>query len=427
MPSTPLGRRALARHQENEPGKIKILASKPLNNQDDLALLYSPGVAAPCRLIAENPDYAYDYTSKGNLVAVISNGTAVLGLGDLGALASKPVMEGKAVLFKRFGDINSIDIELDTKDPAKFIDHVKAMAVSFGGINLEDIKAPDCFEIEKTLIEALDIPVFHDDQHGTAIITAAGLMNGAEITGRSFADLKIVMSGAGAAAISCAQLLVDMGAKADNIIMCDRKGVIHTDRTDLNPYKQSVAVNAHKVTARTLAEALVGADAFVGLSSKGVVSQDMIRSMTNKPLVFAMANPDPEIDPADVKAVAPDAIIATGRSDYPNQVNNLLGFPYIFRGALDVRAKRITNGMKQAAAKALSALAKEPVPESVREAYGGQDLSYGPTYIIPTPFDPRLLPVVSLAVAKAAVAEGVNRIQIDDWDAYEQALSHRLG
>ena len=414
---------ALDFHSRGRPGKLEVVATKPMATQRDLSLAYSPGVAEPVRAIAEDPGSAYDFTSKGNLVAVISNGTAILGLGNLGALASKPVMEGKAVLFKRFADVDAIDIEVATQDCQRFIDAIELLEPSFGGINLEDIAAPDCFVIEQTLKERMNIPVFHDDQHGTAIITAAGLINACFLTGRKLADVKVVVNGAGAAAIACTELVKRMGVKGDNVIMCDRKGVIHKGRTDLDQWKSAHAVDTDR---RTLAEALEGADVFLGLSAADVVSQDMVRSMADEPIIFAMANPDPEISPPLARAARPDAIIATGRSDYPNQVNNVLGFPFIFRGALDVRATAINDEMKIAAAEALAELAREPVPEEVAAAYGGKSQSFGRDYIIPAPFDPRLMETVSSAVAAAARATGVARKPIEDMTAYRNALRSRL-
>jgi malate dehydrogenase (oxaloacetate-decarboxylating)(NADP+) len=414
---------ALEFHARGRPGKIEIVASKPMATQRDLSLAYSPGVAVPVRAIAEDPGKAYDYTAKGNLVAVISNGTAILGLGNLGALASKPVMEGKAVLFKRFADVDSIDIELDTEDPDKFIEAVALMEPSFGGINLEDIAAPECFIIEQALRERMNIPIMHDDQHGTAIISAAGLINACHLTGRSLKDLKLVVNGAGAAAIACTELIKAMGVPHDHVIMCDRKGVIYQGRTDIDQWKSAHAV---KTEARTLEEALKGADAFFGLSAAGALPAHMVKAMAKQPIIFAMANPDPEITPPEAKAARPDAIVATGRSDYPNQVNNVLGFPFIFRGALDVRATTINDAMKIAAATALAELAREAVPEEVAAAYGGKAHSFGPDYIIPAPFDPRLMEVVPAAVAKAAMDSGVARRPIEDLDAYRTALRSRL-
>lgn len=415
---------ALAFHSSGRPGKIEIRATKPLTSQRDLSLAYSPGVAAPCLEIERDKTLAYDYTAKGNLVAVISNGTAVLGLGNLGAQASKPVMEGKAVLFKRFADIDGIDIEVDTADVEEFIGAVRYLGPTFGGINLEDIAAPECFIIEQRLRELMDIPVFHDDQHGTAIITAAGLINACHLTGRDLADIKIVANGAGAASIACVELIKAMGAKHDNIIMCDSKGVIYQGRTEgMNQWKSAHAV---KTDTRTLAEAMVGADVFLGLSVKGAVSREMVASMADKPIIFAMANPDPEITPDEVIAVRSDAIIATGRSDYPNQVNNVLGFPYIFRGALDVRATTINEEMKVAAAHALAQLAREDVPDEVDMAYSDKHLRYGPEYIIPAPFDPRLISFIPPAVAMAAMESGVAQRPIIDMSAYKNELTARL-
>ena len=414
---------ALAYHLEPRPGKIDIQASTPMTTQRDLSLAYSPGVAVPCEAIAENPETAYDYTTKGNLVAVISNGTAVLGLGNLGALASKPVMEGKAVLFKRFADVNSIDIELDTEDPDEFIKAVRLMGPSFGGINLEDIKAPECFIIEQTLKEQMDIPVFHDDQHGTAVICAAGLINALHLSGKKIEDVKIVLNGAGAAGIACLELLKAMGARHDNCIMCDTKGVIYQGRTEgMNQWKSAHAV---KTEARSLEDAMKGADVFLGVSAKGAVTQDMVLSMADNPVIFAMANPDPEITPEEAHEVRVDAIVATGRSDYPNQVNNVLGFPYLFRGALDIHARAINDEMKIACAEALAALAREDVPDEVAMAYG-RKLSFGRDYIIPTPFDPRLIYMIPPAVAKAGMETGVARRPIIDLDAYAQTLNARM-
>jgi malate dehydrogenase (oxaloacetate-decarboxylating)(NADP+) len=413
---------ALEYHSRGRPGKIEIIASKPMATQRDLSLAYSPGVAVPVRAIADNPGCAYDFTAKGNLVAVISNGTAILGLGNLGALAAKPVMEGKAVLFKRFADVDSIDIEVATEDAQKFIDCVALLEPSFGGINLEDIAAPDCFLIEQTLRERMNIPVFHDDQHGTAIITAAGLINACHLTNRKMGDIRVVVNGAGAAAIACTELIKAMGVRGSNVIMCDRKGVIHKGRTDLDQWKSAHAVDTDR---RTLAEALVGADVFLGLSAANVVSKDMVKSMADEPIIFAMANPDPEISPPDAREASPTAIIATGRSDFPNQVNNVLGFPFIFRGALDVRATRINEEMKIAAAEALAELAREPVPEEVAAAYGGRTQSFGRDYIIPAPFDPRLMEIVASAVAEAAGRTGVAQKPIADFDAYRTALRAR--
>ncbi|WP_282078513.1 NADP-dependent malic enzyme [Epibacterium ulvae] len=414
---------ALAFHLDPTPGKWEINATVPMTTQRDLSLAYSPGVAVPCEAIAENPETAYDYTNKGNLVAVISNGTAVLGLGNLGALGSKPVMEGKSVLFKRFADVNSIDIELDTEDPDAFINAVKLMGPTFGGINLEDIKAPECFIIEQKLKEEMDIPVFHDDQHGTAVICAAGLLNALHLSGKKIEDVKIVLNGAGAAGIACIELLKSMGARHQNCIVCDTKGVIYQGRTEgMNQWK-----SAHAVTTelRTLEEAMVGADVFLGVSVKGAVTQDMVKSMADNPVIFAMANPDPEITPEEAHEVRVDAIVATGRSDYPNQVNNVLGFPYLFRGALDIHARAINDEMKIACAHALAKLAREDVPDEVALAYG-KSLSFGRDYIIPTPFDPRLIHRIPPAVAKAGIETGVSRRPIIDMDAYELNLKSRM-
>ncbi|WP_299731850.1 malic enzyme-like NAD(P)-binding protein [uncultured Endozoicomonas sp.] len=399
---------ALDYHALPKPGKIAIEITTPAESALDLSLAYSPGVAEPVRAIAENPDDAYRYTAKGNLVAVISNGSAILGLGNLGALASKPVMEGKALLFKRFAGVDSIDIEVESESPQAFIDTVKRIACTFGGINLEDIKAPECFEIEKRLIEDCDIPVFHDDQHGTAIVTAAAMLNALEIAGKAIESAKLVCLGAGSAAIACVKLLISCGFKAENILMLDSKGVIHSERNDLNQYKASFAV---ETPCRTLDDAIDGADAFLGVSGANLLSPEQLAKMAEHPIVFACANPDPEIRPELAKEVRPDVIMATGRSDYPNQVNNVLGFPFIFRGALDVRASRINEEMKLAAVHAIRELAKEPVPEEVMKAYGGAHLSFGPEYIIPKPMDIRLLGQVSAAVARAAVDSGVARLE----------------
>lgn len=414
---------ALQFHMQGQPGKVSMTPTKPLNTQRDLALAYSPGVAIPCLEIQKNPETAYDYTSKGNYVAVISNGTAVLGLGNLGALAGKPVMEGKSVLFKRFADIDSVDIEVATEDAEEFINAVKYLGPTWGGINLEDIKAPECFIIESRLREMMDIPVFHDDQHGTAIVSAAGILNALHISGKKFKDLKVVVNGAGAAGIACLELLKAMGLPHDNAILCDTKGTIYKGRTEgMNQWKSAHAANTK---ARTLAEAMKGADVFLGLSVKGAVTKEMVKSMAKNPVIFAMANPDPEITPEEVHATRSDAIVATGRSDYPNQVNNVMGFPYIFRGALDVRASTINEEMKIAAARALADLAREHVPEEVMKAYGNRDMKFGPKYIIPTPFDSRLIHVIPVAVAKAAVASGVAKKPIKDWDAYIRELQAR--
>ncbi|WP_066014143.1 malic enzyme-like NAD(P)-binding protein [Endozoicomonas atrinae] len=399
---------ALDYHALPKPGKISIEITKPAETALDLSLAYSPGVAEPVRAIAENPEDAYRYTGKGNLVAVISNGSAILGLGNLGALASKPVMEGKALLFKRFAGVDSIDIEVESESPQAFIDTVKRIACTFGGINLEDIKAPECFEIERRLIEDCDIPVFHDDQHGTAIVTAAAMLNALEIAGKNIEEAKLVCLGAGSAAIACVKLLISCGFKPENILMLDSKGVIHSERNDLNQYKATFAV---ETPCRTLNDAIDGADAFLGVSGANLLSPEQLEKMAENPIVFACANPDPEIRPELAKEVRPDVIMATGRSDYPNQVNNVLGFPFIFRGALDVRASRINEEMKIAAVNAIRELAKEPVPEAVMNAYGGVKLSFGPDYIIPKPMDSRLLGKVSSAVAKAAVDSGVARAE----------------
>ncbi|KIX17343.1 NADP-dependent malic enzyme [Paracoccus sp. 228] len=414
---------ALAYHLEPRPGKYDITPSTPMTTQRDLSLAYSPGVAVPVQAIADRPETAYDYTTKGNMVAVISNGTAILGMGNLGALASKPVMEGKAVLFKRFADVNAIDLELDTEDADEFINAVKLMGPTFGGINLEDIKAPECFIIEQRLKELMDIPVFHDDQHGTAVICAAGLLNALELSGKKIEDVRIVLNGAGAAGIACLELLKSMGARHDNCIMCDTKGVIYQGRTEgMNQWKSAHAV---VTTARTLEEAMKGADVFLGVSAKGAVTQDMVVSMADNPVIFAMANPDPEITPEDAHAVRPDAIVATGRSDYPNQVNNVLGFPYLFRGALDIHARAINDEMKIACAEALAKLAREDVPDEVAVAYG-RKLQFGRDYIIPTPFDPRLIHVIPPAVAKAGMDTGVARRPIIDMEGYVQTLKNRM-
>lgn len=416
---------ALAYHKmDNKPGKIAITATKPLLSQHDLSLAYSPGVAAPCLAIQKDPEAIYEYTSKGNMVAVISNGTAVLGLGNLGAGASKPVMEGKAVLFKRFADIDAIDLEINTEDPQEFINVVKYLGPSWGGINLEDIKAPECFIIEEELKKIMDIPVFHDDQHGTAIITAAGLINACHITERRFEDIKIVVNGAGAAAIACIELLKRMGVRHENVILCDTKGVIYKGRPDgMNKWKEKHAIETKH---RSLEEALVGADVFLGLSSKDAVSKKMVSTMGARPIIFAMANPDPEITPEDVLSVRDDAIIATGRSDYNNQVNNVMGFPYIFRGALDVRATTINEEMKIAAANALAELARGPIPNEVLSAYAGRKMQYGPEYIIPVPFDPRLISTIPIAVAKAAIESGVAKRTDIDFKKYKIELEGRL-
>ena len=414
---------ALEFHNSNKSGKIEIIPSKPMLTKRDLALAYSPGVAAPVRAISQDPNVAYDYTSKGNLVAVISNGSAILGMGNLGALASKPVMEGKAVLFKRFADINSIDIEIDSSDPNEIIKSIKNIAGSFGGINLEDIAAPDCFIIEEKLKEKLDIPVFHDDQHGTAIITTAALINALDISKKSIKKIKVVVNGAGASAIACTNLLKNTGVPEKNITMLDSKGVLYKGRDNLNQWKSAHAIETKK---RTLSEAIDGADVFLGLSSKSILSKSMVKKMAKNPIIFACANPDPEITPEEVEQVRKDAIIATGRSDYPNQVNNLIGFPYIFRGALDVRAKTINEEMKVAAANAIASLARERVPDEVVAAMGGERPTYGKEYIIPSTFDPRLISVIPVAVAKAAIKTGVARKKIDNFDIYADQLKQRL-
>ncbi|WP_375632152.1 MULTISPECIES: NADP-dependent malic enzyme [unclassified Bartonella] len=416
-------REALDFHSRGRPGKLEIVATKSMATQHDLALAYSPGVAVPVKAIAQNPALAYDYTAKGNLVAVISNGTAILGLGNLGALASKPVMEGKAVLFKRFADIDSIDLEIDINDTESFINLVRHLEPSFGGINLEDIKAPECFMIESRLREVMNIPVFHDDQHGTAIIVAAGVLNALTLTGRDMQNTRLVCNGAGSAGIACIELIKAMGFRSENIILCDTKGVVYEGRKEgMNQWKSAHAIQTDK---RTLMEAMEGADIFFGVSAKGALTPEMVRSMAPQPIIFAMANPDPEITPEEVMQVRHDAIVATGRSDYPNQINNVLCFPYIFRGALDVRARVINEDMKIAAAKALANLAHEEVPDSVAEAYHGKRLKFGPNYIIPVPFDPRLFTVVSIAVAKAAMESGVAQKNINDLESYERDLNAR--
>ncbi|WP_440915229.1 NADP-dependent malic enzyme [Candidatus Pelagibacter sp.] len=415
---------ALDFHKDKKPGKIEIISSKNMTTKRDLALAYSPGVAAPVKKISEDPEAAYDYTSKGNLVAVISNGSAILGLGNLGALASKPVMEGKAVLFKRFADIDSIDLEIDCKDAEEIINSIKNFAPSFGGINLEDIAAPDCFIIEQKLKEILDIPVFHDDQHGTAIITTAALLNALDISGKSIKDIKVVVNGAGASAQACTELFINSGVKSENVIMLDRKGVIYKGRAEgIDQWKSRFAINTD---LRTLSDAIKGADVFLGLSSKGVLKKEMVKSMSKNPIIFACANPDPEITPEEINEVRNDAIVATGRSDYPNQVNNLIGFPYIFRGALDVRSKTINEEMKVAAAKAIAKLAREDVPDEVVAAMGGERPHYGKDYIIPSTFDPRLISVIPAAVARAAIESGVARKKIDDFENYKERLKQRL-
>ena len=417
---------ALRYHAEGRPGKLKVVPTKPTVTQTDLSLAYSPGVAEPCREIAANPEDVYRYTAKGNLVAVISNGTAVLGLGNIGAAASKPVMEGKAVLFKRFADIDVFDIEVDSTDPEEMIKFCQLISPTFGGINLEDIKAPECFEIEKRLQELLDIPVFHDDQHGTAIISGAALINALQIVEKDIADVKVVFSGAGASGIACGRLYKDLGVRDENILLVDSRGVIHRGRSEgMNPYKEEFVADTD---ARTLEDALKGADVFVGLSQKGLVTPDMVKSMADNPIIFAMANPDPEITPDEVAAVRSDAIMATGRSDYPNQVNNVLGFPFIFRGALDVRAKAINEQMKQAAVQALAELARrgEAIPEVVKRAYPNEEMDFGRKYIIPKPFDPRVLQYVAPAVAMAAMESGVAR-EPRDIVIYERSLKETIG
>ena len=415
---------ALRYHAEGKPGKIEVVPTKPYSTQADLSLAYSPGVAEPCLEIQKNPLDAYKYTAKGNLVAVISNGTAVLGLGNIGAMAGKPVMEGKGLLFKIFAGIDVFDIEVDEKDPQKFIETVKAIAPTFGGINLEDIKAPECFEIETRLKSELDIPVMHDDQHGTAIISGAGLINALEVAGKKIEDVKIVVNGAGAASISCTKLYLMLGARKENIIMCDSKGVISTQRTDLNEQKKEFATDR---PVKTLEEAVVGADVFLGLSVADVLTKEMVRSMNENPIVFALANPNPEISYADAMESREDIIFATGRSDYPNQINNVIGFPYIFRGALDTQAKAINEEMKLAAVRAIANLAKQPVPDVVNEAYHVNNFTFGPDYFIPKPVDPRLITEVSMAVAKAAMDSGVARKNITDWEAYKTRLRELMG
>jgi malate dehydrogenase (oxaloacetate-decarboxylating)(NADP+) len=414
---------ALHYHSRGRRGKVEVIPTKPYCTQSDLSMAYTPGVAYPCLEIEKNPEDAYKYTAKGNLVAVISNGTAVLGLGDIGTLAGKPVMEGKGLLFKVFADIDVFDIEVNEKDPVKLIEFCRQIAPTFGGINLEDIKAPECFEVETELKKILDIPVFHDDQHGTAIISAAGLLNSLEITGRKIENLKIVVCGAGAAAISCSRLYVALGVRRENIVMCDSKGVINKKRKDLNKYKQEF------ITGRdldTIDQAIIGADMFLGLSAACMMSKEMLASMADNPIIFAMANPDPEISFEDAMSTRDDMIFATGRSDYPNQINNVLGFPFIFRGALDVRASTINEEMKLAASKALAALAKEPVPASVLKAYNIKKLIFGKEYIIPKPVDPRLISSVAPAVAKAAMDSGVAKYPITNWDAYKKSLDLRI-
>ena len=416
---------ALLYHSQGKPGKIEVVPTKPYQTQRDLSLAYSPGVAEPCLEIQKQPETAYDYTDKGNLVAVISNGTAVLGLGDIGAMSGKPVMEGKGLLFKIYAGIDVFDIEVNEKDPDKFVEAVKAIAPTFGGINLEDIKAPECFKIEQRLKEELDIPVMHDDQHGTAINSSAGLLNALEVAGKKIEDVKIVVNGAGASAISCTKLYISLGARLENILMLDSKGVINKQRTDLNEQKKFFATD--RTDVHTLAEAIKGADVFLGLSKGNVLSQDMIRSMADHPIVFALANPTPEISYEDAMTSRPDVLMSTGRSDYPNQINNVIGFPYIFRGALDTRAKAINEEMKLAAVRAIAALAKKPVPDIVNNAYHVNNLTFGPDYFIPKPVDPRLITEVSMAVAKAAMDSGVARKQITDWDEYKNYLKELMG
>jgi malate dehydrogenase (oxaloacetate-decarboxylating)(NADP+) len=414
---------ALLYHSRGRHGKVEVIPTKPYCTQFDLSLAYTPGVAYPCLEIEKTPDDVYNYTAKGNLVAVISNGTAVLGLGDIGAMAGKPVMEGKGLLFKVFADVDVFDIEVDEKDPDKLVEICARIAPTFGGINLEDIKAPECFEVESKLKSILDIPVFHDDQHGTAIISGAGLLNSLEITERKIEDLKLVVCGAGAAAISCSRLYLSLGVRKENIVMVDSKGVINRKRKDLNKYKQEFITDRN---IDTLAEAVNGADLFLGLSTADMMSKEMLATMADNPIVFAMANPNPEISYEDAMATRKDLIFATGRSDYPNQINNVLGFPYIFRGALDVRASTINEEMKLAAAKALAILAKEPVPDEVLKAYNVDKLSFGKDYIIPKPLDPRLISCVASCVAKAAIDSGVARRPISDWEAYRKSLDKRL-
>ncbi len=416
---------ALDYHSMGRRGKIEVVSTKPCATQRDLALAYTPGVAEPCLEIQANPADAYKYTAKGNLVAVVSNGTAVLGLGDIGAMAGKPVMEGKGVLFKRFADVDVFDIELNTHDPEEIIKIVKALEPTFGGINLEDIKAPECFHIEETLKKMMNIPVFHDDQHGTAIISGAGLVNALEIVGKRIDQVKVVFSGAGAAGIACAKFYVTLGVKRENLILCDTKGVVYKGRKEgMNPYKEFFAV---ETSARTLADAIKGADVFAGVSAKGVLTKEMVKTMARDPIIFAMANPDPEITPEDAYDARKDVVMATGRSDYPNQVNNVLGFPFIFRGALDVMASTINDEMKLAASHALASLAKEDVPDSVIKAYGGVKIKFGRDYIIPKPLDPRVLLWEAPAVAKAAMETGVARQPIADLDAYRDQLESRFG
>lgn len=414
---------ALEYHRSGRKGKLEVVPTKPCDTSWDLSLAYSPGVAEPCREIDKDKDLSYEYTNRGNLVAVASNGTAILGLGNLGALAGKPVMEGKGVLFKKFADVDAYDIEIETEDPDEFIKTVKYLEPTFGGINLEDIKAPECFYIEDRLKEEMDIPVFHDDQHGTAIISGAGLLNACEISGKKMSDLKMAFNGAGASAIACAEFFITLGAKRENMIMCDSRGVIYKGRKEgLNPQKERFLAETDK---RTIADALVGADVFVGLSNGGAITQQDVKNMAKDPIIFAMANPDPEILPEEAKEARSDVITATGRSDFANQVNNVLGFPFIFRGALDVRATKINDEMKVAAAYSLAALAKEPVPEKVAKAYGNEKFEFGPDYIVPKPFDPRVLVWESAAVAEAAMKTGVSRITIET-DSYRKSLEEKI-
>ena len=419
-----LAEEALRYHSEERPGKIGIVPTKPHRTQYDLSLAYSPGVAVPSRIIAQTPEKIYDYTGKGNLVAVVSNGTAVLGLGNIGPLAAKPVMEGKCMLFKTFAGIDAFDIEVAETDPDAFVRAVRAIAPTFGGINLEDIKAPECFEIEARLRDELDIPVMHDDQHGTAIISGAALLNGLEIAGKSIANARVVINGAGAAAVSIARLFLKLGLNCENLVLCDSKGVVSTRREDLNPVKEQLATDREDVD--TLADALQGADVFLGVSAPGILTPEMVRTMAHDPLVLALANPTPEITYEEAMASRPDIIFATGRSDYPNQVNNVLAFPYLFRGALDVYASTINDEMKLAVTHALARLAKEPVPQEVLKTYGLKSLSFGREYLIPKPSDPRLLAVVATAVARAAIESGVARREIEDWDAYAASLTRRV-
>ncbi len=415
---------SLRYHSEGRPGKLEVVTTKPCQTAKELSLAYTPGVAAPVLEIDKNPSDVFRYTNRGNLVAVVSNGTAILGLGNRGALASKPVMEGKGVLFKRFADIDVFDLEVDTEDPDKIIELVKLLEPTFGGVNLEDIKAPECFYIENKLKEICNIPIFHDDQHGTAIIAGAGLLNALELTGKDMEEIRVVFSGAGAAGISCARFFVSLGVKKENLVMCDSRGVIYRGREEgMNPQKEEFAADT---TMRTLKEAIAGADVFMGVSTKDLVSPEMLLSMNRDPIVFAMANPDPEITYDLARKTREDVIMATGRSDYPNQINNVLGFPFIFRGALDVHAKKITEGMKIAASHALAGLAKEPVPDIVKKAYEGREFSFGRDYIVPKPFDPRVIEWEASAVARAACEEGIAENPIDDWDAYRESLRKRM-